>query len=177
MAWQSITAIATAVNGIMNSVDELFSSDHELSKEQTERLRERVKVQLAQIQTQTHQIQINMEQAKHPSLFVAGARPALLWIFAIGLGYNVILHPLIEWVVTLIWLNDENVKNLKELLPGRFDLEELGPLVAGILGLAGWRSWEKRGGVARENMLTTPDAWVPPGGEPVYREPTRAGRP
>ena len=31
------------------------------------------------------QIETNKEQAKHPSLFVAGARPAIMWICALGL--------------------------------------------------------------------------------------------
>ena len=31
------------------------------------------------------QIAANTEQAKHPSLFVAGARPAIMWICALGL--------------------------------------------------------------------------------------------
>ena len=31
------------------------------------------------------QIAANAEQAKHPSIFVAGARPAIMWICALGL--------------------------------------------------------------------------------------------
>ena len=31
------------------------------------------------------QIEANTAQAKHPSLFVAGARPAIMWICALGL--------------------------------------------------------------------------------------------
>ena len=30
------------------------------------------------------QIAANAEQAKHPSIFVAGARPAIMWICALG---------------------------------------------------------------------------------------------
>ena len=31
------------------------------------------------------QIDINKEQAKHPSIFVSGARPAIMWVCCLGL--------------------------------------------------------------------------------------------
>mgnify|MGYP002700903337 FL=1 len=34
------------------------------------------------------QIETNKVQAAHPSLFVAGARPAIMWICAFGLGWQ-----------------------------------------------------------------------------------------
>lgn len=140
-----LSGVLGAVGGIVNGIDKLFSSDHELSEQETLRLQEKVKVELARIQAQVQQIAINAEQAKHPSIFVAGARPVILWIFAAGLGYNTILHPLLEWVLVLTDVS-------AEAAPPRFDMQELVPMVAGILGLAGWRSWEKKSGVARENM-------------------------
>ena len=30
------------------------------------------------------QIEVNKEQAKHPSLFVSGARPAIMWVCCLG---------------------------------------------------------------------------------------------
>ena len=34
------------------------------------------------------QAKANTEAAKHPSMFVAGARPAIMWVCAIGLFVN-----------------------------------------------------------------------------------------
>ena len=34
------------------------------------------------------QLEINKEQAKHPSIFVSGSRPAIMWICALGLFTN-----------------------------------------------------------------------------------------
>ena len=92
---------------------------------------------------QAAQAQANIEQSKHPSLFVAGARPAIMWICALGLMTNFFIMPIAEWVVS-VWF------------PGRWlpslQTEELMTLTLALLGLGGMRSWEKSKGVARENM-------------------------
>ena len=49
------------------------------------------------------QIEANTQQAKHPSLFVAGARPAIMWICALGLLTQFFIMPIAEWA-TAIWL-------------------------------------------------------------------------
>lgn len=89
------------------------------------------------------QIEANTEQAKHPSLFVAGARPAIMWICALGLLTQFFIMPIAEWV-TAVWLPDV-------LLP-ELNTSELMALTLSLLGLGGMRSFEKSKGVARENM-------------------------
>ena len=89
------------------------------------------------------QIAANTEQAKHPSLFVAGARPAIMWICALGLLTQFFVMPIAEWA-TAIWLPEIT---LPKLATG-----ELMTLTLSLLGLGGMRSFEKSKGVARENM-------------------------
>ena len=89
------------------------------------------------------QIQANTEQAKHPSLFVAGARPAIMWICALGVLTQFFIMPIAEWA-TAIWLPETQ---LPELNTG-----ELMTLTLSLLGLGGMRSFEKTKGVARENL-------------------------
>ncbi len=83
------------------------------------------------------QIDVNKEQAKHGSLFVAGARPSIMWICAIALAYNTILHPIASIVVSDMPPVDGNL---------------LYPVLMGLLGLGGMRSWEKKNGVARQSL-------------------------
>lgn len=92
---------------------------------------------------QAAQAQANIEQAKHSSLFVAGARPAIMWICALGLMTNFFIMPVAEWVV-VIWAPGTELPSLQT--------EELMSLTLALLGLGGMRSWEKSKGVARENM-------------------------
>tara|TARA_R100000995_G_scaffold8626_1_gene3712 strand:- start:1244 stop:1651 length:408 start_codon:yes stop_codon:yes gene_type:complete len=89
------------------------------------------------------QIETNKEQAKHPSLFVAGARPAIMWICALGLLTQFFIMPIAEWA-TAIWMPEVTLPSLAT--------GELMTLTLSLLGLGGMRSFEKSKGVARENM-------------------------
>ena len=89
------------------------------------------------------QSQANIEQAKHPSIFVAGARPAIMWICAVALGWQFIGNPLAVWAVTLFAPGTP----IPSISP-----EGLFPLTMSLLGLGTMRSVEKWRGVARENM-------------------------
>jgi hypothetical protein len=89
------------------------------------------------------QSQANIEQAKHPSIFVAGARPAIMWICAVALGWQFIGHPIAIWGVAL-WAPDTPIPSIPS--------EGLFPLTMSLLGLGTMRSAEKWRGVARENM-------------------------
>tara|TARA_R100001460_G_scaffold26246_7_gene53041 strand:- start:1157 stop:1549 length:393 start_codon:yes stop_codon:yes gene_type:complete len=105
----------------------------------------KIKAELEQslIGLQAAQAAANVEQAKHSSLFVAGARPAIMWICALGLLTNFFLMPLAEWA-TSIWAPGTPLPSLNS--------EELMTLTLALLGLGGMRSFEKSKGVARERM-------------------------
>ncbi|MGB1875792.1 MAG: 3TM-type holin [Rhodospirillaceae bacterium] len=92
------------------------------------------------------QAQANVESAKHSSLFVAGARPAIMWICALGLMTNFFLLPLAEWG-TAVWAPQIILPDFDQLQSG-----ELMTLTLSLLGLGGMRSWEKSKGVARSNL-------------------------
>ena len=103
----------------------------------------KAKLQSELIALDAAQAQANIEQSKHPSIFVAGARPAIMWICALGLMTNFFLMPIAEWAVA-IWFPGTP-------LP-RLETGELMTLTLSLLGLGGMRSFEKTKGVARENM-------------------------
>ena len=73
-------------------------------------------------------------EAAHKSLFVAGWRPAIGWVCALGLFYNVILANIIG-----IWVDVPEV-----------DTTLLVPVMMGMLGIGAMRSYEKVKGVSRE---------------------------
>ena len=80
------------------------------------------------------QLEINKMEAAHKSLFVAGWRPAIGWICALGLLYNTIIANIIS-----IWVAVPEV-----------DTTLLVPVMMGMLGLGAMRSYEKVNQVARE---------------------------
>jgi len=79
------------------------------------------------------QTEVNRQEAAHKSLFVAGWRPGVGWVCVIGLAVNVIIIP---------------------MLPAHWGFvpqtDVLMPLVLGMLGMGGMRSFEKMNRVARE---------------------------
>ena len=95
------------------------------------------------IDLQKAQADINLEQAKHPSIFVSGSRPAILWICALGLAWQFFLAPLLNWIVVVTG---------SSIQPPVINTEGLMTLTLSLLGLGGLRTAEKWKGVARNNM-------------------------
>lgn len=87
--------------------------------------------------------QANVESAKSSSLFVAGARPAIMWVCCLGLLTEYFIMPMARWG-TALWAPDIVLPELST--------EGLMTLTLSLLGLGGLRSFEKAKGVARENM-------------------------
>ena len=81
------------------------------------------------------QLEINKVEAAHKSLFVAGWRPFIGWVCGVGLLYNVLMQPIFD-----IWVD------MPEINP---DL--LYPVLLGMLGMSGLRTYEKFKGVQRED--------------------------
>jgi hypothetical protein len=90
--------------------------------------------------TQAHeqtvaQLAINKVEAAHKNIFVAGWRPFIGWTCGLALFNNFLIVPyMVAFSITVPSLN----------------MGEMMPILGGILGLGGLRSWEKSKGVARE---------------------------
>ncbi len=85
------------------------------------------------------QLDINKEEAKSPSLFVSGWRPALGWICGLACAWNWVGLPIAKLGLALYGVTIE-------LSPA--DVSEMMPILLGMLGLTGFRSLEKIKGVA-----------------------------
>tara|TARA_R110000737_G_scaffold76266_2_gene106846 strand:- start:917 stop:1318 length:402 start_codon:yes stop_codon:yes gene_type:complete len=129
--------IVDSVIGVAGKVLDKFVEDKDLRA----KLDAELKAQL--INLDTLQAQTNLEQAKHPSVFVSGSRPAIMWICAFALGWQFILAPIFSWAL-IIWYPVVTLPSLQT--------EELTGLVMALLGLGGMRTAEKWKGVARNSM-------------------------
>ena len=129
--------IAESVIGVAGKVLDKFVEDKDLKTKLSHELKSQiVSLDLAQAQT-------NLEQAKHPSIFVAGARPAIMWICAFGLGWQFVFQPVAVWGIA--------VSGIDVVLP-IIETEGLMSLTLALLGLGGMRSFEKSKGIQRNNM-------------------------
>jgi len=97
-----------------------------------------------QVQLMLAQIDVNKVQAQHKDLFVAGARPAIIWMGAISLGFTGIVHQVAVWVAYFL--------RYTEPMPNPLDVGELMFIVASLLGVAGMRSYDKFHGVETNSI-------------------------
>ena len=129
--------IVESVVGIAGKVLDKFVEDKDLKRKLNAELKSQIiSLDLAQAQT-------NLEQAKHSSIFVAGARPAIMWICAFGLGWQFVFQPVAVWIFAA---------SGSDILLPIFETEGLMPLTLSLLGLGSMRSFEKFKGIQRNNM-------------------------
>ena len=86
------------------------------------------------------QLDINKTEAAHRSVFVSGWRPAIGWMSGGAMGLNFIVFPIASFVLA-------QTGHLVEL--PTLDMSEMMPVLMGLLGLGGLRSYEKVKGVAK----------------------------
>ena len=80
------------------------------------------------------QADINLEEAKSPSLFISGWRPALGWTCAAAFAWVYVLQP----ITTFILAATHHPVALPTL-----DFSTMSTVLMGMLGLAGLRTYEK----------------------------------
>jgi len=118
-------AAAAPITAVGNVLDALFTSDEE-------KLDRQIIMQRLAMQPNLAQTEINKIEAGHRSLFVAGWRPAIGWICAIGLGMTFLVNPILQWATG-------------EVGP-ELPLDVIMELVLGMLGLGALRTFEKMKG-------------------------------
>ena len=87
------------------------------------------------------QVDVNKTEAAHKSLFVAGWRPAIGWICGLGMLSNFIVVPMTNFGLAIAG---------SSIVVPLIELETMMPVLLGMLGLGGMRSFEKVKGKARE---------------------------
>jgi len=117
---------------------------------------------MAEIELLKAQIEANKIQASSTNIFVAGARPAAMWVCVLGLIYNFLGYPFIRWLNAMFeWTTT----------PPELDNTTLTWLVAGLFGLTAARSYEKRKRVATSDFRSHPDDAHAPRALPVNTPP------
>jgi hypothetical protein len=128
---------AELANGVASAIDRFV---------QTKEEKEAAAILKAQIDQRPDEWQaaINMEEAKHRSLFVAGWRPFIGWVCGVGLCWNWILKPIATFVIAILVAKGVMfpIGELPTLGAG-----EIVGLVMSMLGLGALRSYEKKAGL------------------------------
>ena len=115
--------IKEPVEAVGSVLDSLFTSKEEQLN--LEIVKERLAQKPAMIQAE-----INKVQAAHRSMFVAGARPFLMWVCGVGFAYAFLIAPTLEFFLP----NTDKIE-----IPTDIMLE----LTLAMLGLSSLRTVEK----------------------------------
>tara|TARA_R100001224_G_scaffold102302_1_gene74372 strand:- start:405 stop:806 length:402 start_codon:yes stop_codon:yes gene_type:complete len=87
------------------------------------------------------QLEINKAEAASGSLFKGGWRPFVGWTCGIAFAYHFVLQPLLIFIFAYAGLKTPD-------LP-QFDVGTLLPVLGGMLGIGGLRSYEKTKGLTK----------------------------
>ena len=138
-----VDAIAKTVGGI---ADNLHTSGEEKAKARLDERKLDFKFAELEDAGASRQVAVNLQEARHKSVFVAGWRPFVGWISAVGFGLHVIVIPIAELGVAL-WGPEPAIK-----MP-EFDTVLILTILGGMLGIGkGLRSIEKVKGVAQDRI-------------------------
>lgn len=125
-------------------IEKLFPDPAEAAKAKLQLFELQQKGELAQLASETTiaegQAEINKIEATAADLFRSGWRPAVGWICALGLSYQFIARPTMNFILAMFGYSVEM---------GALELETLMTLLFGMLGLGWYRTQEKVGGVSR----------------------------
>ena len=135
-----MSVVGNIVEGLISPVTGLISEFIE-DKDKANEIAFKVSTMAA---TQAHeqalgQLKVNQAEAATGSLFIGGWRPGMGWVCVAGMAMNFIVTPLLGPVVSEY--------TSVTLVP--LDTSTMIPVLLGMLGLGGMRSFEKNKGVAK----------------------------
>lgn len=87
------------------------------------------------------QIEVNKAEAASGSLFKGGWRPFIGWVCGIAFAYHFIIQPVLIFGTAAAGIS-------MPPLP-QFDMSSLMPVLLGMLGLGGLRTYEKKNGITK----------------------------
>lgn len=122
------SAASTPISAIFKGLDSLVTSDEE--REQLNLLKLKALQEPDKLQ-----VELNKIEAQHSSVFVAGWRPMIGWVCAVGLTFPFFINPIIQWITG----------EAGPVLP----MDEIVTLVMAMLGLGSLRTVEKLAGRAK----------------------------
>jgi hypothetical protein len=120
----------------MDSLVGLFKDyqDKKLSKEELKFRLETFEATNTQ-ELKLAQVELNAKEAQHHSMFVAGWRPFLGWICGLGFAMNFLVAPVGTFIAA--------TAGYPEVTFPQADVSTMMPILLGMLGLGGFRTFEK----------------------------------
>ena len=127
-----ILGVGKLVGSVINGIGDRRARKHELEKTiDMKKIESAAAIDSSVVALQLAQIEVNKAEAASRNFFVSGWRPFIGWTCGFALLYNVIFSPLLEGLGYQMPVVDPSL---------------LYPVLLGMLGLGGMRSFDKRSG-------------------------------
>jgi hypothetical protein len=141
-----LIGIGSIIEGVGKVADSLYTTDKERAEMALEERKLSLEEKKIDQATDLAQVDINKIEAASTSVFVAGWRPAVGWVGVLGLSYQFLGYPMMQW----IWAFGQGIDLIPKGLspPPDLQTDQLMVLLSGLLGFGGMRSFEKSKGVA-----------------------------
>jgi hypothetical protein len=126
-------------------IDRLFPDPDKAQQAKIELFKLQQSGELAQLAAETDlakgQLAVNTEEAKSSSIFVSGWRPFIGWVCGSAFAMNFVVGPIVTFSAQAF---------LGKNLPWpTLDFTTIMPVLLGMLGLSGMRSYDKAKGTAK----------------------------
>jgi len=143
LAGMAVAAISKAFNlsdATQDSVKDLVQGMTPSDRIKLQELDNQFKLDLARIgiTLELAQIQVNQEEARSANWFVAGGRPAVMWVGAFAFAYAGVIEPIARFTAAVGFQYTGTFPAI--------DTNMMLQVLGGLLGLAGMRTYEKRTG-------------------------------
>lgn len=122
------------IGGVGAIADLLKDGMDKIWPDPAKRAEAELKIQELDNQLAQGQMAINQAEASSSNLFVAGARPFIMWVCGFGFAYHMIFQPLLTYSMAVF--------GHVFLIP-QFDTSTLTTTMQLMLGLGAFRSYEK----------------------------------
>lgn len=136
MALDPITGGEELATSIANLIGKFIKDPNEAAQQE---LQLALKELTNQAATDAAQAAINNTEAAAPGWFRGGWRPFMGWVCDIAFAWNYVLCPVLTWFL-MLWGADVRATPL--------DMSVMMPVLIGMLGLGGARTFEKTKGVS-----------------------------
>tara|TARA_R100001594_G_scaffold71684_1_gene106300 strand:- start:2047 stop:2454 length:408 start_codon:yes stop_codon:yes gene_type:complete len=117
---------------VTNVIGRFLPEDKEAKAKAEREIEQQLTTHLAKIDLA--QLDINKTEAAHRSIFVAGWRPFIGWTCGVALAWTYVMTPILNFILA-------QTGHLMEL--PAMDMSQMMPVLMGMLGLGGLRTFEK----------------------------------
>ena len=124
--------IASLISALLPTVTDVVGRFLPEDKEARAKAEREIEKHLAKIDLA--QLDINKQEAAHRSIFVAGWRPFIGWSCGIALAWTYVGVPILQFILA----QTGHLIDLPAL-----DMSQMMPVLMGLLGLGGLRTFEK----------------------------------